>query len=307
MVIREENLIGIFISGTEQFQTSFCNDQLLPKKAIAHLEPIPGLAWLELFPTAIELKIQFLSIQSPCPCLIQLLRIVRITVLALWIILSNICLNLTWHLQQMLSLTSHLFSHIAVSSLNTGLLCILNGDHSPIRRLAICSSLFPICVYKSLKKRAKWKKKNPDKNHLILQKLIIHINKCWSPYSNSTHPKTLCEVGGFVLDTTLKKVRKFTLSWWELPCLYGLCLFTTAFDETFISIFWLKLGNSFHAHFLFVYMCSICFLSGFICCDWQALLLVIEFAIPSQVYYILLFLILGLQDFHYFDFLWCAT
>lgn len=159
MAIREENLIGIFISGTEQFQTSFCNDQLLPKKAIAHLEPIPGLAWLELFPTAIELKIQFLSIQSPCPCLIQLLRIVRIIVLALWIILSNICLNLTWHLQQMLSLTSHLFSHIAVSSLNTGLLCILNGDHSPIQRLAICSSLFPICVYKSLKKRAKWKKK----------------------------------------------------------------------------------------------------------------------------------------------------
>lgn len=47
---------------SRHFQTSFHNDQLLPKKSIAHLQPIPVLAWLQLFLTAIELKIQFFSI-----------------------------------------------------------------------------------------------------------------------------------------------------------------------------------------------------------------------------------------------------
>lgn len=90
---RKCHLVSSLVTLSRHFQTSFHNDQLLPKMAIAHLKPIPGLAWLELLPTAIKLEIQFLSIQNPCPFIIQLLRIVRIIVLALWIILSNICLN----------------------------------------------------------------------------------------------------------------------------------------------------------------------------------------------------------------------
>lgn len=51
--------ISSLVALNRHFQTSWSNDQLLPKRAIAHLEPIPGLAGLELFPTAIELKFSF--------------------------------------------------------------------------------------------------------------------------------------------------------------------------------------------------------------------------------------------------------
>lgn len=77
---------------------------------------------------------------------------------------------------------------------------------------------------------------------ILSYKNLLSIQTCRSPYSNLTHPKTLYEAGGFVLDTSSKKLRKFTLSWCELPRLYDLCPFTTAFyfyqafDVTFISI-----------------------------------------------------------------------
>lgn len=130
---------------------------------------------------------------------------------------------MTWHLQ---SLTGHLFSHIAMSSLNSGLLCILNGDHIPTRTLVICSSLILFVLINTFKNQPN-EKTNPKQNNLILQELIIYTNMCLSPYSNFSHPMTLYEVGGLVLDTTLKKIRKFTLSWYELPCLYDFSLFSS--------------------------------------------------------------------------------
>lgn len=165
-------------------------------------------------------------------------------VLALWIILSNICLSCPKWLDTFSSAVPH-WSPVFPHSCE----CIKQwvALHSQWRSYSHVNTghfflPYSICVYKSIKKTQPNEKKNPNHNHLILQKPIIYTNMCRSPHSNLTHPNTLYEAGGFVLDTSLKKLRKFTLSWCELPRLYDLCPFTSAFyfyqafDVTFISI-----------------------------------------------------------------------